>query len=193
MSAGAPIHIRPLASADASAYKRLRDEALRCAPEAFAADYASARQRPAQDYARRFGRPLSGNFFLGAFNAQAQLVGCVGCERALPAQQRHSAQLVGLCVASSAQRQGLGRSLLLHCLAVARRVPGLEQIGLTVTARNQHVVRLYEGLGFTAWGLQPRALVVAGQGYDALHMTLFLHPHALPSPAPAPSAHAPSP
>jgi hypothetical protein len=53
--------IRPLGAADAPAYKRLRDEALRCAPEAFVADYASARLQPALAYAQRFGPPLSGN------------------------------------------------------------------------------------------------------------------------------------
>ena len=168
--------IRPLGAADAPAYKRLRDEALRCAPEAFAANYASARLQPAEAYAPRFGSPLSGTFFLGAFDTRHTLVGCLGCERALPAQQRHSAQLVGMCVAPGAQRQGLGRSLLQHVLMVAARVPGLEQLTLTVTASNTHVVRLYESLGFVAWGLQPRALIVAGQAYDALHMSRPLHP-----------------
>lgn len=169
-------HIRPLQASDAPAYKRLRDEALRCAPASFVTDYASARLRPAQEYVRRFGRPLSGNFFLGAFDPHAQLLGCLGCERALPAQQRHSARLVGMCVAPSAQRQGLGRSLLQHGLAVARRVPGLQQLQLSVTANNAHVVRLYESLGFVAWGCEPCALIVAGQSYDALHMRLILHP-----------------
>ena len=59
-------------------------------------------------------------------------------------------------------------------LAVAARVPGLEQLTLSVTASNSHVVRLYESAGFRAWGLLPRAIVVQGAGYDQLHMVRLL-------------------
>ena len=51
---------------------------------------------------------------------------------------------------------------------------GLEQLTLTVTASNPHVVRLYERAGFRAWGLLPRAIVVRGVGYDQLHMVRLL-------------------
>ena len=59
------IPIRPLNASDVHAYKALRDAALRHAPEAFLSDYESAVRRPATAYARRFGKPLSGTFFLG--------------------------------------------------------------------------------------------------------------------------------
>ena len=75
------VHIRPLVAADAVAYKSLRDEALRTAPDAFTSDYAASVGRPAKEYAVRFGPLESGVFFLGAFNAAGQLLGCVGCER----------------------------------------------------------------------------------------------------------------
>ena len=51
---------------------------------------------------------------------------------------------------------------------------GLEQLTLSVTASNHHVVRLYERAGFRAWGLLPRAIVVRGAGYDQLHMVRLL-------------------
>jgi len=132
-------------------------------------------QRPAGAYAQRFGKPLSGTFFLGAFDAEGRLVGSMGCERELRAKQRHSATLVGMMVAPHAQRQGMGRALLHACVAVAGRVPGLEQLTLSVTASNTHVVRLYESAGFRAWGLLPRAMLVDGVAYDKLHMIRPLH------------------
>lgn len=174
--------IRPLTAADVHAYKALRDEALRSAPEAFTSDYESAVLRPAADYAQRFGDPLSGSFFLGAFDATGRLIGSVGCERESRAKQRHCAAVVGMMIAPEAQRHGVGRALVAACLEAAARVPGLEQLVLTVTASNAHVVRLYEHAGFRAWGLLPRAIIVDGVGYDKLHMVRLLHPTAsLPS------------
>lgn len=174
--------IRTLTADDVHAYKALRDEALRSAPEAFTSDYESAVLRPAAEYAQRFGDPRSGTFFLGAFDATGQLLGSVGCERESRAKQRHCATVVGMMVAPEAQRHGVGRTLVAACLEAAAQVPGLDHLVLTVTASNTHVVRLYERAGFRAWGLLPRAIVVNGVGYDKLHMVRPLHPLASPSP-----------
>lgn len=169
------IHIRPLVATDAAAYKALRDEALRTAPDAFTSDYESSVGRDASEYVARFGLPESGQFFLGAFDATGQLIGCLGCEREERIKQRHLATLVGMMVAPQAQRQGIGRQLVTACVAAARRAPGLTQLVLTVTASNTHVVRLYEQAGFRSWGLLPNAIVVDGVGYDKLHMVRVLH------------------
>lgn len=79
-----------------------------------------------------------------------------------------------MMVAPAAQRRGIGQQLLAACIHQAEQVPGLEQLTLTVTASNPHVVRLYERAGFRAWGLLPRAIVVRGVGYDQLHMVRLL-------------------
>ena len=163
--------IRPLPAADVLPYKSLRDEALDCAPEAFGADHAASVNRPASAYAPRFGAPASGHFFLGAFHSAGQLLGCIGCERELLPQQQHSARLVSMMVAL---RGGIGQQLLAACIHQATQVAGLEQLTLSVTASNHHVVRLYESAGFRAWGLLPRAIVVQGAGYDQLHMVRLL-------------------
>ena len=166
--------IRPLTAADVLPYKSLRDEALDCAPEAFGADHAASVNRPASAYAPRFGAPASGHFFLGAFAPDGPLLGCIGCERELLPQQRHSARLVSMMVAPAAQRRGIGQQLLAASIEQAAQVAGLEQLTLSVTASNHHVVRLYESAGFRAWGLLPRAIVVQGAGYDQLHMVRLL-------------------
>lgn len=168
------VRIRALTAADAVAYKALRDEALRTAPDAFTSDYASSVGRPAKEYAVRFGAVESGMFFLGAFDAAGQLLGCVGCEREQRAQQRHCASVVGMMVAPAAQRRGIGQQLVAACVQAARQVPGLTQLVLTVTSTNTHVVRLYEQAGFRAWGLLPHAVVVNNVAYDKLHMLLLL-------------------
>ena len=174
--------IRPLTAADVQPYKSLRDEALECAPESFSSDHAASVNRPASAYAPRFGAPASGHFFLGAFAPDGPLLGCIGCERELLPQQRHSARLVSMMVAPAAQRRGIGQQLLAACIEQAAQVAGLEQLTLSVTASNHHVVRLYESAGFRAWGLLPRAIVVQGAGYDQLHMVRLLPPSVLTLP-----------
>jgi len=164
------VQIRPLVATDAVAYKALRDEALRTAPEAFTSDYESSVGRDASEYVERFGTLASGQFFLGAFDAAGTLLGCVGCEREQRIQQRHCAVVVGMMVSPRAQRQGIGQQLVAACVQAASHVPGLTQLVLTVTATNPHVVRLYEQAGFRAWGLLPHAVVVNGVGFDKLHM-----------------------
>lgn len=169
-----PVQIRPLVATDAMAYKTVRDEALRTAPDAFTSDYESSVGRDASEYVARFGSVESGQFFLGAFDAAGQLLGCLGCEREQRVKQRHCAVVVGMMVAPQAQRQGIGQQLVAACVEAASRVPGLTQLVLTVTASNTHVVRLYEQAGFRAWGLLPNAIVVDGVGFDKLHMVRVL-------------------
>ncbi len=117
--------IRLLTAADAPAYKTLHDAVLHSAPEAFVSDLASALARPAQAYVQRFGGVASGRFFLGAFahnDDPAPLLGCVGCERALYPQQRHSGELVGLMVAPPRTAPGPG-------MGTAAAVPGTGRAG----------------------------------------------------------------
>lgn len=168
------VQIRSLVAADAAAYKSLRDEALRTAPDAFTSDYESSVGRDASEYVVRFGTVESGQFFLGAFDAAGQLLGCLGCEREQRTKQHHMAVVVGMMVSPNAQRQGIGQQLAAACVEAAGRVPGLTQLVLTVTASNTHVVRLYERAGFRAWGLLPNAIVVDGVGLDKLHMVRVL-------------------
>jgi RimJ/RimL family protein N-acetyltransferase len=167
--------IRLLTHADLPAYKALRDEALRTAPEAFTSDYASSVDTPAEHYAARLGTTESGHFVLGAFNAAGDLLGAIALESESRLHKRHCANVVGMMVAPTAQKQGIAADLVAACTNLARANSQLEQLLLTVTASNTHVVRLYERSGYVAYGLQPRATKVAGHYYDKLHMVLDLH------------------
>jgi RimJ/RimL family protein N-acetyltransferase len=172
-----PAHaIRLLSHADLPAYKALRDEALRTAPQAFTSDYASSVDTPAEHYAARLGTPESGHFVLGAFNAAGDLLGSIALESETRLHKRHCANVVGMMVAPAAQKQGIAAQLVAACTALAGASGRLEQLVLTVTASNTHVVRLYERAGYVVYGLQPRAIKVAGSYYDKLHMVLHLRP-----------------
>jgi hypothetical protein len=76
------VRIARLTPSDLSAYKRLRDEALRLYPDAFDADIESEQARPPESYLGRLGLTdtLGGTFLLGAWDGR-ELVGMVGLER----------------------------------------------------------------------------------------------------------------
>ena len=166
--------IRPLGAADLADYKRLRDEMLAAHPEAFTSDAETETQRPADDYATRFGldRHDEGQFVLGA-RAGAQLVGAIGCERDERLKVRHIGHVIGMMVRPAARRRGVGAQLLVACIAEARRA-GLEMLTLTVTSGNESAVQLYERHGFAGYGTLRRALKVGAAYHDKLHMVLAL-------------------
>jgi len=96
----------------------------------------------------------------------------------------HVADL-GLMVAASHRRQGVGRSLLEAAVAWARRA-AVQKLELHVFPWNEPALRLYEGFGFEREGLRRGHYVRGGQPVDALLMAYHLAgvPEAPPSPAP---------
>jgi ribosomal protein S18 acetylase RimI-like enzyme len=170
-----PFVIRSLTLQDLPAYKALRDEALRANPEAFTSDYETERQRSAQSYDSRLGQPSEfGNQLWGAWSDDNALVGSIALEVATRAAQRHIGTLLGLFVAKSTQGQGIASELIAVCADHARAKGQFDQLILTVTASNTHVVRLYEKAGFEHYGLLPRAICVAGVFYDKALMRMDL-------------------
>ncbi len=175
--------VRRLAPADLSAYKTLRDAALRLHPEAFTSDHETEQGRTPESYLGRLGlgEPLGGSFLLGAFvdvDGVERLVGSVGLERETRTKTRHIAWLIGMMVLPDHTRAGLARELLDACIASARAASGLQMIVLNVTASSERVVRLYERAGFEHYGLLPRAIrIVDGRReryFDKAQMLLKL-------------------
>ena len=171
----APISIRRLAPHDLGDYKALRDTMLAAHPQAFSSNAVEGRARTPESYRSRLGldRPGGGDFTLGAWQRE-RLVGAISCERDLRVKVRHIAHLVGMMVCADLQGRGVGRALLVGCMAEARRVGGLEMLTLTVTADNHAAIRLYERAGFSRYGSLPRAICVDGQYHAKDHMVLVL-------------------
>ncbi|MEY2843824.1 MAG: hypothetical protein RI920_1861 [Pseudomonadota bacterium] len=175
-----PVRIARIAPAELGEYKRLRDEGLTLHPEAFDADIESERARPPESFIGRLGLSdtLGGTFLLGAWD-QGELVGMIGLERQSLSKLRHTAELNSMMVSPRATGRGVGTLLLKGAIAEARHAIGLEQITLQVSRTNDHVVRLYERVGFQACGVRPHAIkLIDGPGqfryFDRLAMVLIL-------------------
>ena len=169
--------IRQLAPDDADIYHALRLRMLREHPEAFGSSFEEELSKPLAWVQARLA-PATGapqKFVLGAFAAGNDLIGSVGLAVEERIKERHKGSVFGMFVAPEAGATGVGRALLSECIARARRVAGLELLTLSVTSSNLRALQFYKAAGFRAFGIEERAIKVAGKYYPKAHMVLDLH------------------
>lgn len=165
------VRIRAVTRDDLSSYVELRREMLRAEPWAFAAsedadvgcDEAKMRERLAEP----------GQALIGAFEGQGAgdaLIGAAGVLRNRHAKMAHRATIWGVYVTPRARGLGVGAAMIGAALEAARSWPGVDSVGLCVSARGEAAQRLYARMGFVAWGREPGAMVVDGVAYDEIHM-----------------------
>lgn len=160
--------VRPLSLADAVAFRTLRLAALREAPEAFGSSYEEETARPLSDFADRLSAPEPSLTF-GAFVGGA-LCGIAGFRRESGLKTRHIGLLWGVYVAPTQRGTGLAKALVESVIAHARR--HIVILHADVGADNHAARRLYEGLGFRCYGVQPKALLVDGRFIDEALLAL---------------------
>ena len=113
-----------------------------------------------------------------------RIVGRLSLARDPHPASAHVADL-GMMVAASHRRRGIGRTLLEAAVAWARDA-GVEKLELHVFPWNEPAIRLYEDFGFEREGLRRRHYLRDGAAVDALLMAYHLPsaPGSLPSRAP---------
>ena len=170
------MHIRQLGIGDAASYHALRLRMLRLCPDAFTSSYEEDVTKPLSWVEERLvpGARAPDDFVLGAFEGDAALAGSIGLNVEPRQKQRHKGFVFGMYVAPEFAGRGFGRALLGACIERARRIAGLEQLTLTVTASNRRAVRLYEAAGFTTFGIEQRALKIGDAYFAKAHMVLPL-------------------
>ena len=164
------MHIRRLTPADATAFQALRLDALREAPSAFGSSYEEESEFSAAVVEGRLA-PKQDRGPFGAFQNE-ELVGLVALGRENLKKLSHKALIWGMYVSPSARGQGVGRALLSAALSLARSVPEIQQVNLCVNANNVNAIRLYESVGFKAFGREPGAMFINGELHDEIHMYL---------------------
>ena len=168
--------IRPLTESDAEIYHSLRLRALKEHPTAFAQPYESQAATPMSDVVKRLKEASESpdDFILGLFSGDA-LIGMVGFGRERRDRVRHKGTIWGMYIAAEVQGRGLGRALIQEAISRASCMPGLEQISLGVISGNAYARNLYASLGFEAYGMEKRAIVINGEYHDDELMQLFLN------------------
>ena len=164
--------VRVLTRADAAVFRELRLRALKEHADAFTSSYEEDVQKPLAATEQRIAGG-DGSTFWGAF-VDGRLQGIVGLTREQRMKKSHSADVIAMYVAPESGRRGVGRALLQAVIDHARSIAGLEQLVLTVTRSNHAAAELYRTTGFVTFGVEPRAIKVAGEYFDKEHMILFL-------------------
>ncbi len=163
------ISIRRLEAGDAAAFRAIRLEALELHPEAFQSVHRDEAADPLAQIAERLARsPVFGA------SRGAGLVGMAGFFAHQGEKVRHKGVLWGMYVQAGARGLGIGEALVERVIAHARTE--VEILGLAVVTENASARRLYERLGFVAYGTEPRAMKQNGIYYDEVLMTKTLGP-----------------
>lgn len=101
-------------------------------------------------------------------------MGTVALEYSALPKTRHSALVIGLYVKPVARRLGAGALLMRAAIAAAQIKPGVRVLRLTVTEGNEAAIRLYESVGFSAWGVERMAILTPSGYKSKVHISLQL-------------------
>lgn len=168
------MHVRMLQESDADAFRRIRRERLERDPRAFAESIAEHDAISPETITSRLRRASGENFVIGAFAESGDLIGIAGFSRSPRLKSRHKGVIWGVYVRPGFRGQGIGRAILAALIDRARQEAGLEQIQLSVSTGQAGAKRIYESLGFEAFGRERHALKVDGEYVDEDHMVLWL-------------------
>jgi RimJ/RimL family protein N-acetyltransferase len=161
----ADLLVRQLTAADAAAYRDLRLEALQNAPTAFGSSYEAESKQTVADFEGWMTR----SYIAGAW-LDGALVGSASFYRLDSAKAAHRGNIWGIYVRPAVRGRGVARAVMENVLAFARTQ--VQQVHLAVVTDNASARKLYEHLGFTTYGTEPRALRVDGRYYDEHLMVL---------------------
>ncbi|MFM0529986.1 GNAT family N-acetyltransferase [Paraburkholderia strydomiana] len=164
--------IRLLNPNDAASFQSLRLQALREAPTSFASSYEEEVDRSLNVIRSQ----LTTRDDRGVFGAldETRLVGIAGLGRENLRKLSHKAFLWGVYVAPDVRGSGISRRLIAVALDFAKSVPGITQVNLTANATSTAAINVYASLGFQQFGMERHSLMVSGDAYDELHMSLRL-------------------
>lgn len=155
--------IRRIDASDVEAFKRMRLEALRAEPSAYASTYDDWAVLSDDEWLTRMSEPVF-MAFLGE-----EPVGLAGLMRQRSGKMVHRANIVMVYVRKSQRGTGVAGDLI-DAIVDEARAMGIVQLELAVTAENQAAVRFYERKGFVEIGRVPGALLHEGRELDDIMM-----------------------
>jgi GNAT superfamily N-acetyltransferase len=161
--------VRRLEEGDIAAYIALRREALGDSPWAFSASVEDDRGLDPQGVQEALGGRWS--CIVGAFDG-GQLVSIAGAMREAKLKRAHIARIWGVYTSPSARGKGIGRAVVKRTMDEALSWEGVEVIQLSVS-EGSPARKIYESLGFVAWGLESNALKIRGETRREVHMEQY--------------------
>lgn len=149
---------------DFEIFKRIRLEALRAAPEAFASSAAEWENLPDEEWRRR----LMNNPVVVSFRG-GEPVGIMGLMRQQASKMAHRATIIMVYLRDS--ERGGGHAVgILNLLLDHARALGIRQVELAVSAENLAAMRFYQREGFHEIGCIPAGFLHEGREIDEIVM-----------------------
>ncbi len=161
--------IRRLVPGDADIFRRIRLEALRLEPAAFASRTEDWEVLDDAGWEQR----LTANAVFVSFERDDP-VGIMGLRPQTSSKMAHRASVIMVYVRASCRRIGYA-SALLDALTVYARDNGLRQLELAVSVEIPGAVKFYERSGFDHVGRIPAGFIHEGRGIDELLMVKRLN------------------
>ncbi len=156
--------IRLLSAGDFDIFRRIRLEALRAEPGAYASTFEEWESLPDDEWRRR----LTENPVFVALQGDDP-VGIMGLMRQRASKMAHRATLIMVFLRADQRGTGLA-SALLKKVEDHARAQGIRQLELAVTAENLLAFRFYRREGFAEIGRVPGGFLHEGREIDDIMM-----------------------
>ncbi len=159
---------RLLTPADLNKYIAFRLEMLEAAPWAFLTTPDEVKE---QVSAAQLARPQNEIVAID-HESEDRLIAAAGIYRSTREKSAHRASIWGVFTAASHRSRGLGEAVVRRAIEEAATWDGVDTITICVTRPGETARRLYERIGFQAWGVEPDAMRVGGESLDEIHMMM---------------------
>lgn len=143
---------RKLQPSDTPRYRQARLDSLQNFPEAYGSLHEEEAAMPKLKFETFIEQDSAEGVFVGAF-CEEQLIGIVGMTRDGRYKTRHRGDIVQVYVDPAYRGQGVGENLMRTIIDIAFAIEGNEQLHLGVVSENLTAIRLYEKMGFEAYGV----------------------------------------
>lgn len=162
------VEVRRLGAEDAEAYRALRLEALQRHPEAFGSSYEEEEPRQIERWQENLA--AEDVVTLGAFEG-TELIAIGTLVPSSNAKSVHKASIYSVYTRADRRGRGLCTRIMQELLSEGRR-RCRTSFRLCVAEPNLTARRLYERMGFTAYGIEPDATRVDGKQIGLFMMAL---------------------
>lgn len=162
--------IRILEPDDVEIFRRIRLEALRVEPAAYASRAEDWEALPDSEWRRR----MTDNPVFAAFR-DGEPVGIMGLLRQHSSKMAHRATIIMVYLRASQRGIGLATALL-DALTDHARDAGIRQLELAVSVENTAALRFYRREGFTEIGVVPAGFLHDGREVDEVLMVRRIVP-----------------
>ena len=161
------LEIRRLPAERWDDYRRLRLEALKSGPAAFASSVEEEETLSEGDWKRR----IQNVFFAMSGDKPVGMIVCAVSGRL---KTRHTADIFGAYVRGEYRGKGIGGALLRAALSEIRKNKEVVKVRLSVNPEQKAAVKLYKKAGFVVIGRAQKDLKIGRRYHDLLQMEKLL-------------------